>query len=59
VTNAIARSTPASAISRTVSSMNGREFLFPQYIGRSRPAARTLASSSRHWALIGLTPPTA
>ncbi len=34
MTNAIARSTPASAISRTVSSRNGRQFLFPQYIGQ-------------------------
>ena len=39
------------------------QFRFPQYSGRSMPpaanAAPTAASRSRHWPLIGLTPPRA
>ena len=61
--NAIARRTPSAFIWRTVLASSGSQFLFPQYSGRSMPASASAAaidlSISRHWALIGLTPPTA
>jgi hypothetical protein len=61
VTKARARRTPSSRIRASVAGRYGSQFRFPQYTGRSSPAAASSASTAatrpRFWALIGLTPP--